>query len=61
LLHPTIAVAIDEAVTIQGHTIRFATVDLSATHEEIRRQLLRVVELPFACSERLPTVPNATA
>lgn len=40
LLHPSIGETVDESVVIQGHQIRFATVDLTASHEEIRRQLL---------------------
>ena len=34
---------VDESVVIQGHEIRFATVDLGATAREIRKQLLKVV------------------
>lgn len=40
LLHPSIGHAVDETVVIQGHGIRFATVDLSALPAEIRKQLL---------------------
>lgn len=43
LLHPSIGEMVDETVVIQGHAIRFATVDLAATSNEIRDQLLRVV------------------
>ena len=43
LLHPAIDERIDEAVVIQGHEFRFATVNLSATAAELRRQLLHVV------------------
>ena len=43
LLHPSIHAMVDEAVVIQGHEIRFATVDLGATACEIRKQLLKVV------------------
>ena len=43
LLHPAIDERIDESVEIQGHEFRFATVNLSATAAEIRRQLLHVV------------------
>lgn len=45
LLHPSIGEAVDESVVIQGHPIRFTTVDLTASHEEIRRQLLGCVGL----------------
>jgi 5-methylcytosine-specific restriction enzyme subunit McrC len=37
---------IDEAVVIQGHKIRFATVDLAATAIEIRSQLLQLFQPP---------------
>ncbi|NCC25997.1 MAG: 5-methylcytosine-specific restriction endonuclease system specificity protein McrC [Deltaproteobacteria bacterium] len=40
LLHPSVDEMIDEAVVIQGHEIRFATVDLGGTAQEIRKQLL---------------------
>lgn len=44
LLHPSIDRMIDESVIIQGHPIRFATVDLAAAATEIRRQLLSVID-----------------
>lgn len=44
LLHPAIGKMVDESVTIQGHRIRFATVDLTASTGEIRFQLLRLCE-----------------
>lgn len=40
LLHPAIDRHVDESVTIQGHRIRFVTVDLSAKPGSIRRALL---------------------
>jgi len=40
LLHPSIGETIDKTVVIQGHSIRFATVDLTASPIEIRSQLL---------------------
>lgn len=43
LLHPAVDGAVDETVVIQGHAIRFATVDLAASSQDIRRQLLKVV------------------
>lgn len=43
LLHPAIDEMVDETVVIQGHTIRFATVDLGGTALGIRRQLLQMV------------------
>lgn len=44
LLHPAIGSMVDEVVSIQGHALRFATVDLSASAPEIRQQLVRLVE-----------------
>ena len=44
LLHPSINGMIDESAIIQGHNIRFATVDLAAAAPEIRRQLLSVID-----------------
>lgn len=46
LLHPVVDQELDEAVVIQGHHIRFATVDLAADPKTIRRQLLQVAEPP---------------
>lgn len=48
LLHPSVGNMVDEAVVIQNHEIRFATVDLGATAKEIREQLLRVLEVSHA-------------
>lgn len=44
LLHPSVGNMVNEAVVIQNHEIRFATVDLGATAKEIREQLIRVLE-----------------
>jgi 5-methylcytosine-specific restriction enzyme subunit McrC len=44
LLHPAIDQMLDEAVTIQGHVLRFATVNLAASPSEIRDQLLSVIQ-----------------
>ncbi|CAA7618469.1 5-methylcytosine-specific restriction endonuclease system specificity protein McrC [Magnetospirillum sp. SS-4] len=46
LLHPAIGQKVDEAISVQGHIIRFATVDLAAESGVIREQLLRL-SLPF--------------
>jgi 5-methylcytosine-specific restriction enzyme subunit McrC len=46
LLHPSIDKMVEESVEIQGHAIRFATVDLGATAKDIRSQLLQVIEPP---------------
>ncbi len=43
LLHPSVGGMVNESVVIQGHEIRFATVDLGADAKEIRSQLLRVL------------------
>ena len=40
LLHPSVDGEVDEAATIQGHRIRFATVDLAAHSQGIRNRLL---------------------
>ncbi|NEX48391.1 5-methylcytosine-specific restriction endonuclease system specificity protein McrC [Pseudotabrizicola algicola] len=42
LLHPTIGEAMDEAISVHGHLIRFATVDLAADGAAFRRQLLKL-------------------
>lgn len=44
LLHPAVGCMFNETVVIQGHSIRFATVDLTASAAKIRSQLLSVVE-----------------
>ncbi len=44
LLYPSLGVDYDESATIQSHRIRFATVDLAAETETIRKQLLRIVD-----------------
>jgi 5-methylcytosine-specific restriction enzyme subunit McrC len=44
LLHPSVGDMVNEAVVIQGHEIRFATVNLGGEAKEIRKQLLDVLE-----------------
>lgn len=44
LLHPSIGEMVDETVVIQGHSIRFATVDLTVSVAEIRSRLLHLCE-----------------
>ena len=44
LLHPSVGFDFYEAVLIQGHEIRFATVDLADDSHTIRNQLLRIVK-----------------
>ena len=45
LLHPAIDADVDESVSIQGHRLRFATVDLAASHAEIKQQQLELVAM----------------
>ncbi len=42
LLHPAIDTEVDEAVNIQGHRLRFATVDLTGSHADLRARLLQL-------------------
>ncbi|MBM5822431.1 MAG: 5-methylcytosine-specific restriction endonuclease system specificity protein McrC [Cyanobacteria bacterium K_Offshore_surface_m2_011] len=44
LLHPAIHGDFDESVSIQGHRMRFATVDLAVSHRGIKARLLQLVE-----------------
>ena len=44
LLYPSLGIDYDKAATIQGHRIRFATVNLAAETQTIRKQLLRIVD-----------------
>lgn len=43
LLYPAVDEVMDESVTLQGHRLRFVTVDLSLPTNEVRRSLLDVV------------------
>jgi len=43
LLHPCSGVPLDESVTIQGHSIRFVTVNLTDSAIKIREQLLAII------------------
>lgn len=45
LLHPSVGGDFRESVTIQGHEIRFCTVDLSLDATQIRKQLLEVIDV----------------
>ena len=54
LLHPAIDSSVDESAMIQGHEIRFATVDLAADTSTIRHQLKRI---PYT-SPLAPTTPS---
>ena len=41
LLHPSLEDTVDETVFIQGHGIRFGTMDLTASPTKIRRMPIR--------------------
>ena len=43
LLHPSVGGDVRESAVIQGHEIRFVTVDLAASSREIRNRLLDIV------------------
>jgi len=49
LLHPAIDAHVDESVTIQGHRLRFVTVDLAVPALEIRKQLIELAESLVVC------------
>ena len=44
LLHPSVGEDVDESAVIQGHRIRFATVDLAADSTAIRARLIALAE-----------------
>ncbi len=46
LLHPSIDISVDETVLIQGHAIRFATVDLAQSTKIIRDRLITLITFP---------------
>ena len=50
LLHPTVGSDMDASAEFQGHRIRFATVDLTASALEIRNRLLQVIQVPFTAT-----------
>jgi 5-methylcytosine-specific restriction enzyme subunit McrC len=43
LLYPAVDYSLDEAITVQGHRIRFATIDLAQPPHEIRGRLLALL------------------
>lgn len=55
LLHPALDRDVDERVTIQGHELRFVTVDLAASAGEFRRRLLEIVGGAEGWSVRSPS------
>lgn len=50
LLHPSVCDDYNEALELQGHVIRFMTVDLTASACDIRNRLLEVAETPMEWS-----------
>lgn len=44
LLHPTVGESVDEMVMLQGHRIRFATIDLTASATAFRSRLLELID-----------------
>ena len=50
LLHPTVGSDMDASAEFQGHRIRFATVDLTASALDIRNRLLQVIQVPFTAT-----------
>ena len=56
LLHPAVNCSVDESVDIQGHNIRFATVNLDATPGDIRHRLLELID-PDLVSTKEKTPP----
>ncbi len=50
LLHPAVGSDMDESAIFQGHRIRFATVNLTASPMDIRNRLLQVIEVPNTVS-----------
>ena len=44
MLHPAINGDFDESVAIQGHQMRFATVNLAGSHQQIKERLLGLVQ-----------------
>ncbi|MBL8025894.1 MAG: 5-methylcytosine-specific restriction endonuclease system specificity protein McrC [Fibrobacteres bacterium] len=47
LLHPAIDELVNESATIQGHEIRFVTVDLALSGSSIRQQLLSIIRCDY--------------
>ena len=45
LLHPSVGEALDEAVIMQGHLIRFSTVDLATPATCVRQRLIHLVTM----------------
>lgn len=62
LLHPSIDVEIDEAMEVQGHRVRFATVDLAGQARRIGARLREVVSTQDSSTAQweLPTAPQSS-
>ena len=58
LLYPAIDCDVDESALIQGHEIRFATVNLATDSQTIRKQLLRIPYLSPLAAMR-PNEPES--
>ena len=52
LLHPSVGEDVDESAVIQGHRIRFATVDLAADSTAIRARLIALADAVVASRPR---------
>lgn len=52
LLHPSVGEDVDESAVIQGHRIRFATVDLAADSTAIRARLIALADEVVASRSR---------
>ena len=52
LLHPSVGEDVDESAVIQGHRIRFATVDLAADSTAIRARLIALADEATASRTR---------
>ena len=52
LLHPSVGEDVDESAVIQGHRIRFATVDLAANSTAIRARLIALADEVMASRPR---------
>lgn len=51
LLHPTVGSDVDETIRIQGHALRFATVDLTAPTAEVIARLRAIPHPDTSCSD----------
>jgi 5-methylcytosine-specific restriction enzyme subunit McrC len=47
LLHPTVDKSVDQTVKIQGHSIRFLTINLNESTSKIKEMLLDVINKPI--------------